>query len=118
MLKDAGAAQLLADLACEVLFRYPGPMPRDELWQNVSAQLPVTAGVLTDVLAADERFEDLGARWELRPRQRPPGGPWSAPCRPCWSASGSRWPCLFWSPSSVSAAPLTPLRLKNSYAAS
>lgn len=65
MLKDQAAALYLTDLACEVLCRYPGPMPWDELLHNVSLYAPVSGPVLEEVLGADERFEAEGSRWSL-----------------------------------------------------
>ncbi len=78
MLRDQAAAHYLADVACEVLFRYPGPMPWGDLWRRVTALVPVDVSTLETVLAADARFTRPAGRWDLAPRQqaqeRPLGG--------------------------------------------
>ncbi|MCE5240877.1 hypothetical protein LLH23_20630 [bacterium] len=78
MLRDQVAAHYLADVACEVLFRYPGPMPWNDLWRRVTALAPVDGDTLEAVLAEDVRFVPLAGRWDLAPRleaqERPLGG--------------------------------------------
>ena len=75
MLKDPAAAHYLADVACEVLFRYPGPMPWADLVHNVGVQVPVGSEALAEVLESDGRCEVRAGRWDLSGRVGAAGRP-------------------------------------------